>query len=119
MEKKNIEKEVILHKLRGEVPQEELEITLQKLRKHIEITKRDGVLILNRPIVSRGGAVGRIIIYLKTIIRKSIWWYIGPVVDQQNKYNEDVADILNGLLSIILELEKQNRNDITEQGEGL
>lgn len=116
MTNKEIEERVIVQKLKGSIVEESLELSLKKLRKQIEVARRDGQLILNTSIVSRPGCVGKVIVCVKKIIRKGVWWYINPVCEQQNKFNEEVIAVLNGILSI-LNQQKEETSSVESAGE--
>lgn len=116
MSNREIEERVIVQKLRGCIVEENLELSLKKIRKQIEIARRDGQLILNTSIVSRPGCVGKAIVCVKKIIRKGVWWYINPVCEQQNKFNEEVIAVLNGMLSV-LNQQKEEVNGVESVSE--
>lgn len=106
-----VEEQVILQKLNGGVQEESIEYSIKKIKKKIEMARRDGQLILNGPIVSRPGIIGKIIIIIKKVVRKCVWWYINPVCDQQNKFNDEIIDVLNDVLLVI---NSKNQKDSDE-----
>ncbi len=69
-----------------------------------------------REIKSRGGILGKIIIFFKKAIRKIIKFYVEPIVEDQVVYNTNVVRVLNSVQeniyqneSIVLELKKEIR----------
>ena len=49
----------------------------------------------SRPIVSRSGPLGKIIIFFKKVVRKCIRFYIEPIVADQNESNQLVFESLS------------------------
>lgn len=48
-------------------------------------------------ITSHRKVLGKVIVFIKKVIRKSIGWYINPVIDQQNEFNSFVTRTLNSM----------------------
>lgn len=59
--------------------------------------------------------IGKIIIFVKKVIRKSISWYIAPIVEQQNEFNAYTTRTLNCMNSKYTNIE----NKINEMQERL
>jgi len=110
MNDRSIEERVIYQKLRGSIVEESIDLSLRKIKKQLEIARKDSELILNNPIVSRTGPIGFAIMQIKKIIRKSVWWYVNPVCEQQNKYNEEVLTAINSMLAVL----QQQREEMKE-----
>lgn len=54
-------------------------------------------VLSERPIGTRGGLIGKIHLFIKHIARKLIRFYIVPIVDDQNRFNGQVVNIMNQL----------------------
>lgn len=63
-----------------------------------------------RNIKSRCGIVGKIILFVKKILRKSIKFYIEPIVTDQNLFNVNVVGAINEIRNYIVDAKK---NDIS------
>jgi hypothetical protein len=50
------------------------------------------------------GVLPKVSIYVKKVTRRLLRWYINPIVDQQNLFNEAVVDMLAELTTEIEEL---------------
>lgn len=63
-----------------------------------------------RTIYSRKGLLGKIIIFIKKVLRKSIKFYIEPIVSDQNKFNFEVVNSINEIRNFILDKNDNNDN---------
>jgi len=97
----SIESEVILEKLLDKSGGNIVE--LRKLRKLQHN-------ILYRIIKSRSAILGKIIIFVKKVIKKITFWYMKPICEQQTAYNQSTADSIESLEEKYIEL----LNDIKE-----
>jgi O-antigen chain-terminating methyltransferase len=60
-------------------------------------------------IHSHRKVIGKIIIFIKKIIRKSIFWYINPIVQQQNQFNAFATRTLNSMTAKLNNMEEEIR----------
>lgn len=75
-----------------------------ELNSHIQLAADVQNVISEKPIQSHGGLLGRISIIFKKMMRKCLRFYIVPIVDAQNMFNErnvvclrDLAETLDCL----------------------
>jgi hypothetical protein len=88
-------------------------MTNRKIRIHNMIEYLNNVnefynIDTNREINSHRKYVGKILVFIKKVIRKVSKWYINSVFDQQRLYNANVARYLNELTLIIKDLNDEN-----------
>lgn len=74
--------------------------------------------ILDVPIHSRGGVVGKIIILIKRIFRKFTRWYYKPAFDYQNDINDKEKILLRSAAAIISDM-SEDIQKLHKQVEGL
>lgn len=60
-------------------------------------------VVAYRNIVSRSGILGKFIIFVKKVLRKSIKFYIEPIVESQNEFNANVTQSINEIRKYIHE----------------
>lgn len=63
----------------------------------------------NKPIQSHRPIIGKIIIFFKKLARKMLKFYIEPIVEDQNKYNNEVINALTEIQKYISENDKSNK----------
>lgn len=68
-------------------------------------------VVAYRNIMSRNGLLGKFIIFVKKILRKSIKFYIEPIVDSQNEFNASVAQSINEIRRYVYETQT-SKDDI-------
>lgn len=61
-------------------------------------------------IHSHRRVIGKIIVFIKKVIRKSIFWYIDPIVQQQNEFNSFATRTLNSMNVKLNNMEKEIEN---------
>jgi len=53
---------------------------------------------------------GFIILFIKRFIRKSLRWYINPIIERQNRYNTEIITILKTMHKNIEELKNETED---------
>lgn len=61
-------------------------------------------------IHSHRKTLGKIIVFIKKVIRKSIFWYIDPIVQQQNEFNSFATRTLNSMNVKLNNMENEIQN---------
>lgn len=86
----------------------------EMLNDYLSMVNNTCSVILDKEIKSHRRFIGKIIILFKRIVRKSIHWYIYPIVEQQNEFNSYTTRTLNSLVknldiinNKVTELEKE------------
>lgn len=87
---------------------------LQALDSNISYLNNNYLVQAYRPLKSRP-VIGRFIIFVKKVLRKSIKFYIEPIVNDQNEINASIVRSLNEIRAFI---EEQKREQ-TEQGDDI
>lgn len=85
-------------------------------------------VITHNNITSHRKILGRFIVFIKRVIRKSLKWYINPIMDQQREFNasitrtsNDMSNVLQKMLELLLIMQKNqnlcetNYNDIIDE----
>lgn len=77
------------------------------LRNCVQLTADVQNVISERPIGGRGGFLGRISIFIKKTTRKFLRFYITPIVDDQNRFNQRNVVCLETIEKAIIALHTQ------------
>jgi hypothetical protein len=64
--------------------------------------KKSGFIITESKVVSRKNFLGKAIIIVKRLIRKSIRWYIRPPMAQQSEFNRNNVEVISNLQTLIV-----------------
>lgn len=96
----------------------------ERISDYLSMTNATCSVIADKQITSHRKFIGKIIVFIKRTIRKSIHWYTYPVVEQQNEFNSYATRTLNAmnkhieiLNSRIAELEKEIEKEKKEKNE--
>lgn len=121
----NINVEDIMRQIREKIARENIQEEILYLdkefgsstlfREHLRLTNLSCNIISYKAITSHRKLTGKIIVLIKKLIRKSIYWYINPMIEQQNEFNANVTRTLNCLADEIENLNeeiKKNKEDI-------
>jgi len=68
----------------------------QALRDALDDIELHRVVSAHWPLEARG-PLGRLLVLVQKVVRRSLAWYINPIVEQQNRYNDAVARALRAL----------------------
>lgn len=71
------------------------------LEEYLRMTNNTCNVISDKNITSHRKIIGKIIVIVKRMIRKSIHWYIQPIVQQQNEFNSYSTRTLNSMTAKI------------------
>lgn len=69
-----------------------------------------------RPLFSHRKIIGKMIVFVKRIIRKMLKWYVEPICFQQSDYNNHIVKALYDSIEIMKDLIEKNNslsNEIT------
>ncbi|MBU6334418.1 MAG: hypothetical protein KGS47_08440 [Chloroflexi bacterium] len=68
----------------------------QALRDALDDIELHRVVSAHWPLEARG-PLGRLLVLAQKVVRRGLAWYINPIVEQQNRYNDAVARTLRAL----------------------
>ncbi|PZD96384.1 hypothetical protein DNH61_07680 [Paenibacillus sambharensis] len=82
-------------------------------------------LLLNRtwnnstafPITSHRRGIGTIIVFVKKVIRKSISWYMNPIMQRQTEFNANVVRAYNEIVTQLKIMEEVSAKQNKEQND--
>lgn len=80
------------------------------LLKHIDKINTEYMIQPYKVIKSRSGILGRIIIFIKKVFRKSIKFYIEPIVEEQNEFNANMVRTINEIRNYIMLNKRTDEN---------
>lgn len=96
----SLEREIRAHRLAlGHEGPLDVADTLAEVRERRWVNSH---LPIGWPVMPKG-FLPKVIAYAKKIVRRLLRWYINPIVDQQNAFNEAVCDALDELVTTIHE----------------
>jgi hypothetical protein len=72
-------------------PDDPYALSLKELRESVEAVNDTWHVSAHLPITWDMRVVGRLGSYVKRAVRVILRWYINPIVEQQNRYNQSVA----------------------------
>lgn len=78
------------------------------LQDYLTMTNNTCSVISDRNITSHRKGIGKVIVLLKRMIRKSIHWYTQPIVEQQNEFNAYATRTLNSMAAKLKEIDEMN-----------
>lgn len=117
----SIEHEVIYNKMMNyynEIKDEQKNsenMDINKVNLSIETMRETKELYAHRPIKSHRKYIGKLIVFLKKVIRKCLKWYINPITEQQTIFNDATLQTIEQLNIKISNLELKNEKLFTEQ----
>ena len=91
-----------------------LERQLQRCAEQLEITR---VVSAHWPLDGRT-PVERVLVLIHKVVRRCLRWYINPIVEQQNVFNDGAARTLRLLLAAYAEVQAQ-ANVVSRSGNGV
>ena len=62
-----------------------------------------------RPVIAYGEPDGRLRWFIRKAIRKLVNWYVAPAVRDQNRFNQEVLDVVKALAERVNKLEEDRR----------
>jgi hypothetical protein len=77
-------------------PADDASVDQQGLRDALDDIELHRVVSAHWPLEARSPA-GRLLVVAQKVVRRSLAWYINPIVEQQNRYNDAVARALRAL----------------------
>lgn len=87
---------------------------MQAYKEELEQMAEDRMVQSYRDVASDRPGIGAVVTFFKKLVRRMVCFYIEPIVDDQNKFNEEVTNLLAQALNKfaeddekISELEKQ------------
>lgn len=80
---------------------------MQPYREELEKMAEDKMVLSYRDVESDRPGIGKFVTLLKKINRRLIAFYIEPIVDDQNKFNEETANLLVQTLAKFSEQEEK------------
>ncbi len=112
---------VILEQLRATIRERrfiqgtsELSAVEQDVRRSLDEIELHRVISAHWPLKARN-PIERLINLLNKLVRRLLRWYINPIVEQQNAYNDAVARTLRLLADAYTELAEQTRDPRTSE----
>ncbi|TDL51862.1 methyltransferase domain-containing protein [Paenibacillus dendritiformis] len=90
--------------------------TFGEMMSTIEYLNNQWKVSAEKPITSHRKFSGKIIIFFKKVIRKTLRWYVSETFDKQMQFNASVTKTMNELRNVLINMQnasKENQNHIT------
>lgn len=82
---------------------------INKLIRYIEVMERNRENIAYKVLFSNKKTIGKFIIFIKKVIRKTIKWYVEPICFQQTDFNNAVTPSIGTLVEVVVQLNDKNQ----------